>query len=273
MNHGSSAPRPKIVVKNASIGLKNVPKPLSSTDFGKAACCKPRKGCVRQTRTLQSHWFQAGAAWSLFGCADLPAGIQSAKHYERKNAKLAGDTTLVAGIAGRYAIALFELARDENKLDETAQELTGLQALLDESEDFARLVRSPIFSAVEQTQAVAEIAQKAGFSPLTANFLKILAKNRRLFTLTGVIAGFRKLLADHRNELEADIASAVPLTDAQTEELKATLKAKTGKDISLNSRVDPALIGGLIVNIGSRMIDDSVRTKLNNLKMAMKEVG
>jgi F-type H+-transporting ATPase subunit delta len=203
----------------------------------------------------------------------LPAGLQSAKHDERKNAKLAGETTLVAGIAGRYAIALFELARDENKLDETAQELTGLQALLDESEDFARLVRSPIFSAAEQTQAVAEIAQKAGLSPLTANFLKILAKNRRLFTLTGVIAGFRKLLADHRNELEADIASAVPLTDAQTEELKATLKAKTGKDISLNSRVDPALLGGLIVKIGSRMIDNSVRTKLNNLKMAMKEVG
>lgn len=210
---------------------------------------------------------------SQFGCANLPAGLQSAKHDERKNAKLAGDTTLVAGIAGRYAIALFELARDENKLDETAQELSGVQALLDESEDFARLVRSPIFSAAEQEGAVSEIAGKAGLSSLTANFLKILAKNRRLFTLTGVISAFRKLLANHRNELEADITSAVPLTDKQTEELKATLKAKTGKDISLNPHVDPSLLGGLIVKIGSRMIDNSVRTKLNNLKMAMKEVG
>ena len=211
--------------------------------------------------------------WDRFGCANLPAGLQSAKHEERKYAKLAGETTLVSGIAGRYATALFELARDENKLDETAAELSSLQSLIDESEDLARLIRSPIFSAVEQTNAVSAIADKAGLSTLTSNFLRILAKNRRLFALRDVIAGFRKLLANERNELEAGVVSAVPLTDEQTEELKATLKAKTGQDISLNQQVDPSLLGGLIIKIGSRMVDNSIRTKLNNLKIAMKEVG
>jgi len=189
-----------------------------------------------------------------------------------KNAKLAGETTLVSGIAGRYATALFELAREENKLDDVAGSLSGLEELLGDSADFTRLVDSPVLSSAEQARALAAISAQAGISELTANFLQLLAKNRRLFTLRAIIIGFRRLLADHRNEATADVTSAVPLTDAQTDELKATLKAKSGRDVSLNKRVDPYLLGGLIVKIGSRMVDSSIRTKLNNLKIAMKEV-
>jgi F-type H+-transporting ATPase subunit delta len=176
-------------------------------------------------------------------------------------------------MAGRYATALFELARDEGKLDETAAALAGLEALLDESEDLSRLVRSPIFSSEQQGAALAAIADQAALPEMTRNFLQLLVKNRRLFALRDIIAAFRKLLADHRNELTADVISAVPLSEAQADDLKATLKAKTGRDISLNMRVDPAILGGLIVKIGSRMVDSSIRSKLNALKMAMKEVG
>ncbi|MGF1621653.1 MAG: F0F1 ATP synthase subunit delta [Rhodomicrobiaceae bacterium] len=186
---------------------------------------------------------------------------------------MAGDTTLVAGIAGRYATALFELARDENKLDDMAESLAALEAMLNESKDFARLVDSPVFSSAEQSDALDAISKKAGIQDLTANFLQLLARNRRLFLLRGVIRGFRKLLAEHRNQMTADVVSAIALSDEQTDELKATLKAKTGKDVLLDMRVDPSLLGGLIVKIGSRMVDSSVRTKLNNLKIAMKEVG
>ncbi|WP_245297118.1 MULTISPECIES: F0F1 ATP synthase subunit delta [Rhodomicrobium] len=176
-------------------------------------------------------------------------------------------------MAGRYATALFELARDEGKLDETAAALTALDELLDESPDLARLVRSPIFSATEQAAALAALTEKAGIPPLTSNFLQLLVKNRRLFALRDIVAGFRTLLADHRGEIRAEVTSAVPLSDQQTDDLKATLKAKTGKDVSLTKSVDPALLGGLIVKIGSRMVDSSIQTKLSNMKIAMKEVG
>ena len=176
-------------------------------------------------------------------------------------------------MAGRYATALFELAREENKLEETERGLAGLSASLDESEDLRRLVRSPIFSAAEQSKALARIAKQAGLPALTANFLLLLVKNRRLFALRDIIEGFRKLSADHRGELTADVTSAVALSEPQADELKATLKAKTGKSITLIEKVDPAILGGLVVKIGSRMVDSSIRTKLYNLKYAMKEVG
>ncbi len=134
-------------------------------------------------------------------------------------------------------------------------------------------MRSPVFSSAEQSAAIDVIARKGGFSELTGNFLRLLARNRRLFALSDIARSFRALLAQHRNEVTAEVVSAIPLTDEQTEELKATLKAKTGRNIDLDARIDPALIGGLVVKIGSRMIDSSIRTKLNNLKIAMKEAG
>jgi F-type H+-transporting ATPase subunit delta len=186
---------------------------------------------------------------------------------------VAGGTTLVAGIAGRYATALFDLAREENQLDEITEALRGLHKLLGESKDFARLVASPVFSTAEQAGALAAISKQAGIPDLAANFLQLLAKKRRLFILGDVITGYLKRLADHRNEVTADVTSAMALTDEQTDELKATLKAKTGRSVTLNERVDPSILGGLVVKIGSRMVDSSMRTKLNNLKIAMKEVG
>lgn len=218
---------------------------------------------------------RSGSAFALdeVWLAQVTSGPPIRKAKRRKNAVLAGEDTLVSGIAGRYATALFELALDDDKLDETAASLADLETLFNESEDFARLVRSPVFSSAEQSGALLALAKQAGFSDMVTNFLQLLAKNRRLFILRNVIIGFRKLLANHRNEVTADVTSAVPLSDEQTEELKATLKAKTGRDVSLNQQVDPQLLGGLIVRIGSRMVDSSIRTKLNNLKIAMKEVG
>jgi F-type H+-transporting ATPase subunit delta len=176
-------------------------------------------------------------------------------------------------MAGRYAIALFDLALEEDKIEEVEAALVRIDDLIKESGDFARLVRSPVFSSEEQARSLTAIASHAEITGLTANFLQLLVKNRRLFALRDIIAGFRRLLADHRGEVTAEVTSAVPLSDAQTDELKATLKAKTGKAVTLNATVDPAIIGGLIVKIGSRMVDTSIRTKLNALKFAMKEVG
>jgi F-type H+-transporting ATPase subunit delta len=192
---------------------------------------------------------------------------------ERENAKVAGEETLVAGMAGRYAIALFDLALDEDKIEEIEGALDRIDVLLRESPEFARLVRSPVFTAEEQARSLSAIAAHSQITGLTANFLQLLVKNRRLFALRDIIAGFRRLLADHRGEVTAEVVSAIALTEAQSEELKATLKAKTGKTVSLNLTIDPAIIGGLIVKIGSRMVDTSIRTKLNTLKFAMKEVG
>ena len=186
---------------------------------------------------------------------------------------MAGDETLVAGMAGRYAIALFELALEEERLEEVEAALDRIETLFKDSPDFARLVRSPVFSAEEQARALGAIAAHTEITGLTANFLQLLVKNRRLFALRDIIAGFRRLLADHRGQVTAEVTSAIALTPAQTEELKATLKAKTGKDVTLNTTIDPAIIGGLIVKIGSRMVDTSIRTKLNTLKYVMKEVG
>lgn len=176
-------------------------------------------------------------------------------------------------MAGRYAIALFDLALDEDKLEEVDGALAQIEALLAESPDFARLVRSPVFSSEDQARALMAVAAATGVTGLTANFLQLLVKNRRLFALRDIIAGFRRLLADHRGEVTAEVISAVPLSAAQMDELKASLKAKTGKAVTLNLTVDPAILGGLIVKIGSRMVDTSIRTKLNALKFAMKEVG
>jgi F-type H+-transporting ATPase subunit delta len=176
-------------------------------------------------------------------------------------------------MAGRYAIALFDLALEEDKIDEVEAALDRIDSLLKNSPDFARLVRSPVFSSEEQARSLAAIASHTAISGLTANFLQLLVKNRRLFALRDIIAGFRRLLADHRGEVTAEVTSAIPLSAEQIDELRATLKAKTGKTVTLNMTIDPAILGGLIVKIGSRMVDTSIRTKLNTLKYAMKEVG
>lgn len=186
---------------------------------------------------------------------------------------MTANTSIIAGMAGRYATALFELARDKNQLDQVAADLTAFQQMLNEADDLKRLVKSPVFSAEAQKKAVAAIAQQAGFGQVTSNLLHVVARNRRLSAIEDIIKGFKSLLASHRGEVTAEATSAVPLSDEQREALRATLKDVAGQDIELITKVDPSILGGLVVKIGSRQIDDSLRTKLNKMKTRMKEVS
>ncbi len=175
-------------------------------------------------------------------------------------------------MAGRYATALFELARDEKAVDAVKADLDALDALIAESPDLLRLVRSPVFGADEQGRALAAVLDKAGIKGLAANFLKLVAENRRLFAVQDMIRGFRTLVAKHKGEVTAEVVVAEKLSDSHLDALKAALKSVTGgKAVDLNIKVDPAIIGGMTVKLGSRMVDSSLRTKLNSIKHAMKE--
>lgn len=176
-------------------------------------------------------------------------------------------------MSGRYATALFELARDEKSVDAVKADLDKFKAMLTESADLARLVRSPVFSAEEQGRALAAVLDKAGVTGITANFLRVLTANRRLFAVADVVRGFDALVAKYRGEATADVTVAEPLNDKNLDALKTALKSVTGKDVALNVKIDPSIIGGLIVKLGSRMVDSSLRTKLNSIKHAMKEAG
>lgn len=186
---------------------------------------------------------------------------------------MAGDDSTVSGVAGRYATALFELARDEKNVDAVKADLERFDALIAESPDLTRLVRSPVFSEDEQGKALAAVLAKAGISGIAANVLKLLVANRRLFVVRDVIKGFRALVARFKGEASAEVTVAEPLSDKNLDALKTALKAVTGKDVDLNVKVDPSIIGGLVVKLGSRMVDSSLRTKLNSIKHAMKEAG
>jgi F-type H+-transporting ATPase subunit delta len=187
---------------------------------------------------------------------------------------VAADDSMMASVAGRYASALYDLATEQNQVRPVEAELASLQALLDESVDLRRMVLSPVFTAAEQGNALTAVLAKAGISPLTTNFLKLIAKNRRLFALSDMIKNYRSLAARGRGEAQAEVTSALALTEPQMVALREQLRAATGgKDVQITTKVDPALLGGLIVKMGSRMVDSSIRTKLTTLKTAMKEVG
>lgn len=176
-------------------------------------------------------------------------------------------------IAERYATALFDLADAQGALDQVAGDLKTLKALLVESADLRRLIESPVLSRREQGDAVAALAAKAGFAQATANFLGLAAKNRRLFTLPGIIDAYLRRLAARRGEVSAQVETAVPLSQAQIDSLTSTLKSAFGGNVAVDVAVDPALLGGLVVRVGSRMVDSSLKTKLQHLKLAMKGVG
>jgi F-type H+-transporting ATPase subunit delta len=180
---------------------------------------------------------------------------------------------MTASVAGRYASALFELAKEEGQLARIEEELGEIAAMLDESEDLRRLIRSPVIAADDQARALSALLARAGISGLTANFLRLVAAKRRLFVARDMIRAFRLLAARDRGEVSAEVISAHPLTGEQKRMLLDTLKASLGKAVDINAKVDANLLGGLIVKIGSRMIDSSLRTKLNNLKIAMKGLG
>ncbi|MFN0264972.1 F0F1 ATP synthase subunit delta [Tepidamorphus sp. 3E244] len=183
------------------------------------------------------------------------------------------DDSIVSGVAGRYANALFDLAKESNSVDSVGKDLDSFATMLDGSDDLTRLVRSPVFSAEDQIKALDAILKKAGISGTTGNFLRLVARNRRLFAVSGMIRAYRALAAADKGEMTASVTTAQALTDAQKKSLQTALKSVTGKTVSLNETVDPSIIGGLVVKVGSRMIDTSIRSKLNSLKTRMKEVG
>ena len=186
---------------------------------------------------------------------------------------MAAEDPSVSGVSGRYATALFELARDGKSIDTVKADLDKFDAMLGESADLKRLVRSPVFAAETQLKALSAVLDKAGISGVAANFLKVLTNNRRLFAVTDVIRDFRALVARFKGEASAEVTVAEPLSDKNLDALKAALKQVSGKDVTLNVKVDPSIIGGLVVKLGSRMVDSSLRTKLNSIKHAMKEAG
>ncbi|WP_312794501.1 F0F1 ATP synthase subunit delta [Tianweitania sp.] len=186
---------------------------------------------------------------------------------------MAQSTSLIAGVADRYAGSLFDLARETNSIPAVEADLTRFEALLHESEDLTRLIKSPVFSAEDQEKALAAVLKQAGITGLVANFLQVVAQNRRLFAVPGMIQAFRRIAADHRGEATAEVTTAHALTETQESELKAALKSIANKDVSINVTVDPTLLGGLVVKMGSRQIDTSLKTKLASLKLALKEVG
>jgi F-type H+-transporting ATPase subunit delta len=177
-------------------------------------------------------------------------------------------------MAGRYATALFELALEENALDAVKADLDAFDALVAGNADLTRLVRSPVFSAEEQSKALVAVLDKAGIGGIAARFLKVVTANRRLFAARDMVKAFRALVAKHKGEVTAQVTVAEALKDAHVAALKSALKAVTGgKEVGLDIKVDPTIIGGLRVKLGSRMVDSSLRTKLNAIKHAMKEAG
>ena len=181
--------------------------------------------------------------------------------------------SISTGIAGRYATAVFELAKDSGDLAGLETQLDDLASALAGSADLRDLISSPVYSRDAQGRAVAAISAKMGLGPVLGNTLSLMASKRRLFVLPQLIAVLRDLIADEKGEMTADVVSAKALTEGQKEELAKTLKAAVGKDVNLNTTVDESLIGGLVVKVGSRMIDTSIRSKLSALQNTMKEVG
>ncbi len=183
---------------------------------------------------------------------------------------MATDEPLLASVAGRYASALFELATEQGKAADVEADLEKVQSLCDESTDLVRMMRSPVIPAEEQSKALTAILAKAGVGPLATNFFKLIAANRRLFAAGDMVKAYRALAAKARGQVTAEVTTAHALSAAQTTALKQTLKEQAGKDVSLAVKVDPSVLGGLVVKLGSRMIDSSLRTRLSSMKVALK---
>ena len=187
---------------------------------------------------------------------------------------MADAENIVSGMAGRYASALFSLAKDARSIDHVAAELKGFDALIADSADLQLLVRSPVFSAEDQTRALKAVLERAGIGGLTANFLLLVAGKRRLFAVRTMIRDFLALDDAHRGVSRARVTVAEPLREGQLDALKSSLAEATGgRSVEVDMVVDPAIIGGIVVRLGSRMVDASIRTKLNTIRTRMKEVG
>ncbi len=181
--------------------------------------------------------------------------------------------SISSGIAERYATAIFEISKERKTLDKLEGNIADLTAILDDSAELRDLIHSPVLSREEQSNAILAIADKMGLIPVMRNGLGVMAEKRRLFVLPQLLIKLRDMIADHNGEVTAEVVSAKALTKAQSEKLAKTLKASVGKDVNISATVDESLIGGLIVKVGSKMIDTSIRSRLNSLQNAMKEVG
>ena len=176
----------------------------------------------------------------------------------------------VSGLPGRYAHALFELADEQGALDGVRDDLTALQTMIREAPDLARVLTSPVVGRDEQAAAIDAVMERAGIGDLTRRFVNVVARNRRLFALPGMIDVYRALLAQRRGEMTAEVTSARPLSGSQRTALETALMRSVGANVSIDARVDPGILGGLIVKVGSRMVDSSLRTKLEKLQISMK---
>ncbi len=181
--------------------------------------------------------------------------------------------SISSGIAARYATAVFDLSRDEGALADLETNVDDLAAALSGSEDLRELISSPVYSREAQGRAIAAVADKMGLMPILKNTLGLMASKRRLFVLPQLVEALRARIAEHKGEVTAEVTSAKALTKTQSEALAKTLKSRVGKEVKINAAVDESLIGGLVVKVGSKMIDTSIRSKLNSLQNAMKEVG
>lgn len=184
---------------------------------------------------------------------------------------MAGEEHFVSGVAGRYASALFDLAREADEIDAVNTNLDRFDTLVAESADLERLVRSPVFTADEQLHAVSAVLDRAGIGGVAARFVKLVTTNRRLFFVREMVRAYRNLVAQHRGQATAEVTVAEEIKDDHVAALRNALKAVSGKEVDIKVKVDPAIIGGLVVKFGSRMVDSSLRTKLNSIKHAMKE--
>lgn len=201
-----------------------------------------------------------------------PAYIPGKSDFPTRISTLPAEIAIVSGLSGRYAKALFALAIDQKSVETVDADLERLKALLADSKEFTYIVHSPVLGRAQHGQAVAALADDMSLSGLTKNFLGVLARNRRLNILATTIRDFKTLLAAHKGEETAVVTSARPLNKTQMTALTAKLKAIAGRDVALDARVDDSLIGGLVVRLGSRMIDGSIATKLDSLERAMKGV-
>ncbi|EPX86754.1 ATP synthase delta chain [Salipiger mucosus DSM 16094] len=181
--------------------------------------------------------------------------------------------SISSGIAARYATAIFEIAKEEQQLDQLEANLDDLAQALEDSADLRDLISSPVYSRQAQQDAITVIADKMGLIPVVKNSLGLMAQKRRLFVVPQLVTQLREMIARHKGEVTAEVVSATALTDAQAAKLAETLKASVGREIKINTTVDESLIGGLVVKVGSKMIDTSIASKLDSLQNAMKEVG
>ncbi len=186
---------------------------------------------------------------------------------------MAADGARVGGLAARYASALYDLAEEQSAIDAVANDLNALKSMLDQSVDFTRFIKSPVLSRADQSKGIAAIAAQAQFSPVVQKFLGLVASNRRLFSLPDMIRGYLEILATRRGQQTAQVTSAVALSEAQITALSNAIKSPGGKPVAISTKVDPSILGGLIVRVGSRMVDSSIKSKLQRLKLAMKGVG